>query len=53
MTELQKEKVDEIKRSLDKVYLFTDTYDYVVITGSKNGNLVTYDINNNGFVTKI
>lgn len=53
MTDIQKEKVDEIKRSLDRVYLYTDAVDCVVITGSKNGDLVTYDIYSNGWVNKI
>ena len=53
MTDIQEEKVDEIKRSLDRVYFYTDAEYCVVITGSKNGVLVTYDIYSNGWVTKI
>ena len=52
MTDIQEEKVDEIKRSLDRVYFYTDTVDCVAITGSKNGVLVTYHIYSNGWVTK-
>lgn len=44
MTDIQEEKVDEIKRSLDRVYFYTDTVDCVAITGSKNGVLITYHI---------
>nr|DAG72057.1 MAG TPA: hypothetical protein [Caudoviricetes sp.] len=53
MTDIQEEKVDKIKRSLDRVYFYTDAGDCVVITGSKNGDLVTYDIYSNGWVKKI
>lgn len=52
MTDIQKKKVDEIKRSLDRVYFYIDTVDCVEITGSKNGVLVTYHIYSNGWVTK-
>lgn len=51
MTEVQKKKVDEIKRSFSKVYDYVSTNAFVEISGNKYGDLVTYRVYNDGSVT--
>ena len=52
MTNIQKKKVDEIKRSFSKVYDYVSTSAFVEISGSKYGDLVTYRVYNDGSVTE-
>lgn len=52
MTDIQEEKVDEIKRSFSKVYDYVSTNAFVEISGNKYGDLVTYRVYNDGSVTE-
>lgn len=52
MTDIQKKKVDEIKRSFSKVYDYVSTNAFAEISGNKYGDLVTYRVYNDGSVTE-
>lgn len=52
MTDIQKKKVDEIKRNFSKVYDYVSTNAFVEISSNKYGDLVTYRVYNDGSVTE-